>query len=185
MYWFFKLWQVTAALQLKTTKPWRNTLLMLLPIYNIYQYFSLFNEVTAGVDQARLRPKVPIVVLAILGAVIAASYKFLPADWWYISFLAFIPFAIIQYNVTEAQLRLWGESVKPYRYHWGDWLVIVFGGLILLLNIASVVLIPADNPHPWVLPGTIGLAALTIMALARFGRGTSIPKVAVAVIASQ
>jgi hypothetical protein len=175
LYWYFKLWRVTAAMLLKDEHPWRNTLLTIVPIYNIYLYFSLFSEATASVGQARLRPRASFAMLAVFGALLAVLYK-LPGDWWYVSFLAFVPFAIVQYYVTEAQLRLWGDSIRPYKYRWGDWILIIIGSLILLLNLPTVFLFPADNPQPWVLPVILVIALISIVILRRFKLGSSIPK---------
>ncbi len=172
IYWYFKLWRVTAAMQLKDEHPWRSTLLMLVPIYNIYLYFNLFSEVKGSLDQARLHPKVPVIVLAIVGAVVTVLYR-LPGDYWFICLFAFLPFAIIQYYVTEAQLRLWGDTVRVYKYRWGDWIVITLGTLQLLLILFGIRTDPADHPQPWMLPSVIVLALFVMIVLGRFKPGSS------------
>jgi hypothetical protein len=148
-------------------RAWR-LLLLLIPLYNILAYARLFGEVE---DEARRyeSDRMPSLPLLAFGAVVIDALWRLPDTWWFLSLLAFVPSAVIQSHFTRMQLDKWPTSVVPYRYRWGDWLVIGLGGIWTAL-VCIGALIPSVPGETVSAAGLLLAAVSSIAVLSVFWR---------------
>ena len=131
-YWYVKCARVLGYMKGDPNLRWK-IFLILVPVYGWYWFFKFYGSIE---DEARSfdGPKVPpLSALAFIGAIVGNMLGFiLPPTWNWVTILSFVPLAIVQGAFTRLQYHKWPTSVAPYRFRWGDWLVIAVGSLNLV-----------------------------------------------------
>jgi hypothetical protein len=172
LYWLVKIARVMGYIANDKNRPLR-LLWFLLPIANIFLYFQFFRDLGDAARRSGVKDVPSLPILAISAVVLGALWR-LPDNWWYICLLAFVPTAIVQSYFSDMQKRLWPGTITPYRFRWGDWLVIIVGGILLLLNLLNVFLpsTPSEAATVAVLPITLGVSAVVLIAFWRMDAKT-------------
>lgn len=165
IYWLFKIARVMGYIKGDKNRPWR-LLLLLIPVYNIFVYGQLFGEVEDEARRYESGPVPSLPLLAFCGALMGWLFR-LPATLDFLGVLSFLAYAEVQSHFTRMQQLKWPNSTTPYRYRWGDWLVIGVGAIwMLLASLGSLAPTPTGElPNPWglVLALFASIAGLAVM----------------------
>jgi hypothetical protein len=143
-YWLFKIARVMGYIKGDPKLLWK-LLLLLIPFYNLYWYSRFFGGIE---DEARAYEGVvpPLTLLAFVGGLIGVLSR-LPDTWWWLATLSFVPYAVVQAHFARLQTLKWPTSIVPYRYRWGDWVIIGLGGIWVVLTVAGS-LMPSASGAP-------------------------------------
>lgn len=165
LYWLFKIARVMGYIKGDKNRPWR-LLLLLIPVYNLFVYGQLFGEIEDEARRYESGPVPSLPLLAFCGALMGWLFR-LPATFDFLGFLSFLAYAEVQSHFTRMQQLKWSNSITPYRYRWGDWLVIGVGAIwTLLACLASLTpSVAGVTPNPWGLLLTLfaSIAGLAVM----------------------
>jgi len=163
IYWLYKTARVLGYITNDKNRPWR-LLWLLCPLVNLFFFAELFMELGEKARSSGLRDVPSLPILAFAGIVLNVMGR-LPGCWWRLCLLTFVPMTIVQSYSTAMQYRLWPGTVKPYRYRWGDWLLISIGALFFLLVVIGYYSEPGALALPSVvlLPAVLGISVIALM----------------------
>src|SRR5271166_3490221 len=178
VYWLFKLRRVIDYASGKEVAPWYWWLGLLVPLLNLFLYFGTLNDLEVKVAAAGRRPPT-LWLVGLLGGVLGGTWR-LPYDWWWISFLGFIPLAIVQSNALAWQRQLYNAPPRAHRFRWWEWLIIAIGAIILLVAAVGS-LIPSEEAStpsdPWVVAGVLVIAVGMLIWMGLAGESWARPPV--------
>jgi hypothetical protein len=167
IYWLVKIARVMGYIKGDKNRAWR-LLLLLIPLYNLFVYARIFGEVEDEAKKYETKP-VPSLALLAFGAIFMGWLWRLSDTWFFLGLLSFVPTAMVQSYFTRMQLAKWAASITPYRYRWGDWLVIVLGAAFTAMVCLGAT-VPPPGGAPQNLDGMWLTALGTVAALVVFWR---------------
>jgi hypothetical protein len=152
--WAFYVRRSCAELLERDDQSLWKSIALIVPIFNFFLMFDL-GKMIEGVSW-RAAPERPqsnaLPWLGVSSFLIGILWR-LPNGFWTLSLLDFIPLALMHLAFERAQLSLAGESARPTRFKWPEWIVLVLGTVFWVLALVGISM-PDDagdqTPYWWV-----------------------------------
>jgi len=138
---------------------------LIVPFYNLFLLYEIGLLIRAVATRANL-PQASWLLpwLGICYFLIGALWR-LPDPYWFVCLLSFVPIAIAQVVVMNAQLALSGLDARPTKFFWAEWVVMILGSLMWIVAVLGTSL-PDDAgkvAQPFWFSGGVLLASIVAL----------------------
>jgi predicted Zn finger-like uncharacterized protein len=128
IYWYYKNWSILKHGTGQNIRPfWR-------AIFAVFFCYSLFKSVKQSAHSLGIPCQMSPGLLACVYIVLSATWR-LPDPLWLIGLLAFVPLVSVQGVINEVNLKGTHRHEPNDRFTWGNIVIILIGGLLLLLSV--------------------------------------------------
>jgi hypothetical protein len=127
-----------SALEREDQPLWK-TIALVIPIFNFFLVYDLGSMIEGTVSRANLpAPRTSLAVVGLTPFIFGILSR-LSDPWSHLSFLSFVPIALLQWWLVRAEVVLAGPEARPTRFHPFEWVVLGLGAITWALGFIDLV----------------------------------------------